>query len=51
MLKDELVNPDDVLKWNKKQNLNLHEISTSGHFFHNHLGVLKKILINYLKND
>ena len=48
---DELVNPDDVIKWNKKQNLNLHEISTSGHFFHNHLGVLKKILINYLKND
>ena len=48
---DELVNPDDVIKWNKKQNLNLHEISTSGHFFHNHLGVLKKILIDYLKND
>jgi len=49
--RDELVNPDDVFKWNKKQNLNLHEISTSGHFFHNHLDVLKKILIDYLKND
>ena len=50
-VQDDLVNPDDVLKWNKNQNLNLHVISTSGHFFHNHLGVLKKVLINYLKND
>ena len=48
---DDLVNPDDVLKWNRNQNLNLHLISTSGHFFHNHLGALKKKLINYLKND
>ena len=48
---DDLVNPDDVLKWNRNQNLNLHVISTSGHFFHNHLGALKKVLMNYLKND
>ena len=48
---DDLVSPNDVLEWNKNQNLDLHVISTSGHFFHNHLGSLKKILVNYLKND
>jgi len=48
---DDLVDPESILKWNKNQNLNLHLISTSGHFFHNHLGELKKILVNYLKND
>ena len=48
---DELINPDDVFAWNKNQNLNLHVVSTCGHFFHNHLGALKKILVNYLKND
>ena len=41
-VQDDLVDPDAILKWNKNQNLNLHLISTSGHFFHNHLGVLKK---------
>ena len=50
-VQDDLVDPDAILKWNKNQNLNLHLIATSGHFFHNHLGVLKKVLINYLKND
>ena len=50
-VQDDVVDPDAILKWNKNQNLNLHLIATSGHFFHNHLGVLKKVLINYLKND
>ena len=48
-VQDDLVDPD-VNKNGRKSNLNLHLISTSGHFFHNHLGVLKNIN-KLFKND